>query len=104
MRPIVWADCSPAPVAGRSRTERQLKSTMVELNAAGPVNPTWCAGRHDRLFPLEFMRGLALERLGISSFAPLASTIKQRLEAHHDFHADSTSWRDRPLQSGTACL
>jgi pimeloyl-ACP methyl ester carboxylesterase len=60
--------------------------------AAWPQVPTSViAGRHDRLFPLEFMRGLARERLGVdvdaidSGHLPALARpdeLAERIEAH----------------------
>jgi pimeloyl-ACP methyl ester carboxylesterase len=49
---------------------RQSDTPFAEpwpLDAWPSVPTRVLAGRHDRLFPLEFMRGLALERLGITA-------------------------------------
>ena len=49
---------------------RQSDTPFAEpwpLDAWPSVPTRVLAGRHDRLFPLEFMRGLALERLGIAA-------------------------------------
>jgi pimeloyl-ACP methyl ester carboxylesterase len=77
---------------------RQSDTPFAEpwpLDAWPNVPTTVIAGRHDRLFPLVFMRGLALERLGVAAdvidtgHLPALSRpdeLARRLETHRLRH------------------
>jgi pimeloyl-ACP methyl ester carboxylesterase len=91
----------PAPVVAEAfarREPRQSGAPFAEpwpLDAWPDVPTTVIAARHDRVFPLTFMRRLARERLGIaadvidSGHLPALSRpaeLAQRLETHRLQH------------------
>ena len=68
---VVYHDVPPALAAEARRRERGEDSKALRepwpLEAWPDVPTKVLAARHDRLFPLEFMRRLALERLGVAA-------------------------------------